>query len=170
MANCSFARLGESALAAWGYTEAGPREAAALPAGVGIDGTRGEQPRGTTFAGNLVRDLGINERQSSAFGEFKACLSTVERNVIFNIPRAAVNINDGFGGGTRITRNLLFNTCRESGDHGGPIASLRALGPPSGSTGLTPPPRGRRRAVQLVGPAAVPDKGRQRHGELRPGV
>ena len=88
----------------------------------GIDGTRGEQPRGTTFAGNLVRDLGINERQSSAFGEFKACLSTVERNVIFNIPRAAVNINDGFGGGTRIARNLLFNTCRESGDHGGPIA------------------------------------------------
>merc|ERR1712190_706578 len=30
--------------------------------------------------------------------------------------------NDGFGGGTNATRNLLFNTCRETGDHG-PINS-----------------------------------------------
>merc|ERR1712125_156196 len=34
------------------------------------------------------------------------------------MPRAAININDGFGGGTVIESNLLFNTCRESGDHG----------------------------------------------------
>ena len=34
--------------------------------------------------------------------------------------RAAVN--DGFGGGNNATRNLLFNTCRETGDHG-PINS-----------------------------------------------
>ena len=30
----------------------------------------------------------------------------------------AVNYNDMTGGGDRVTRNLIFNTCRESGDHG----------------------------------------------------
>ena len=34
------------------------------------------------------------------------------------MPRAAINFNDGLGGGDDVTRNLLFNTCRESGDHG----------------------------------------------------
>eukprot|EP00966_Prymnesium_polylepis_P319834 7376258-Prymnesium_polylepis.2 len=141
-----FEYLGESAVALWGYTRdvvgAPPGR---LPEGVGIDGDGGEQPRGTTFAGNLVANIGLTERQSSAFGEFKACGSLVERNIVFNIPRAAINsamppalplshlhdslahgvrpatiraVNDGFGGGTIIQNNLLFNTCRESGDHG----------------------------------------------------
>jgi hypothetical protein len=30
----------------------------------------------------------------------------------------AVNFNDMVGGGDTVERNLLFNTCRESGDHG----------------------------------------------------
>jgi hypothetical protein len=34
------------------------------------------------------------------------------------MPRAAVNFNDGFGGGNSVSNNLIFNTCRESGDHG----------------------------------------------------
>ena len=37
---------------------------------------------------------------------------------MFNIPRAAINFNDGMGGGDILENNLLFNTCRESGDHG----------------------------------------------------
>ena len=27
-------------------------------------------------------------------------------------------MQDGFGGGAEMARNLLFNTCRESSDHG----------------------------------------------------
>ena len=38
-----------------------------------------------------------------------------EGNVFFNGPRAAVNWNDGFGGGDELLHNLLINTCRESG-------------------------------------------------------
>ena len=34
----------------------------------------------------------------------------------------AINLNDGFGGATNITSNLIFNQCRETGDHG-PINS-----------------------------------------------
>lgn len=36
----------------------------------------------------------------------------------FNGPRAGINANDGFGGGDEISHNLVFSTCRESGDHG----------------------------------------------------
>merc|ERR1719362_785891 len=122
IANSSFAQLGESAIATWGRTRGLKTEMGGLgpglPIGVGIDGTHGEQPRGTRVLRNFVRDIGLYERQASAFGEFKACESHVEGNIVFNVPRAAININDGFGGGTVIEQNLLFNTCRESGDHG----------------------------------------------------
>ena len=38
----------------------------------------------------------------------------VYRNLlIFNVPRAAVNFNDGAGGGSELAFSLLFNTCRE---------------------------------------------------------
>ena len=33
-------------------------------------------------------------------------------------PRAGINANDGFGGGDEISHNLVFSSCRESGDHG----------------------------------------------------
>lgn len=123
ISNSTFAFIGDNAVALWGRTAMPggadePGWAHKIPAGVGIDGTGGEQPRHTKFFHNIVREIGFNERQSSAFSEAKACQSTVEGNILFNMPRAAINKNDGFGGGTTVTKNLLFNTCRESGDHG----------------------------------------------------
>lgn len=41
---------------------------------------------------------------------------------MFNLARAGFNFNDGFGGGDNVVGNVLFNTCRESSDHG-PINS-----------------------------------------------
>jgi len=41
---------------------------------------------------------------------------------VFNLARAGFNFNDGFGGGDAVYENVLFNTCRESSDHG-PINS-----------------------------------------------
>jgi hypothetical protein len=29
-----------------------------------------------------------------------------------------INFNDGMGGGNEVVSNLLFNSCRDSGDHG----------------------------------------------------
>ena len=43
-----------------------------------------------------------------------ACQSHLEGNVFFNGPRGSININDGFGGGNLITRNVLFNFLRGS--------------------------------------------------------
>ena len=117
--NNTFAFIGDNAMAAWGYTSAGSAPTTVeLPPGIGYDGTGGQQPRGTKVFGNLVREIGLNERQSSAWSEAKACESHVKGNIFFNMPRAAINKNDGFGGGTLIEQNLLVNTCRESGDHG----------------------------------------------------
>ena len=48
----------------------------------------------------------------------KTAQSTIIGNVFFNGPRAGINANDGFGGGDEIAHNLVFSTCRESGDHG----------------------------------------------------
>eukprot|EP00041_Stephanoeca_diplocostata_P013202 m.230408 g.230408 ORF g.230408 m.230408 type:complete len:487 (+) comp19259_c0_seq4:384-1844(+) len=120
VSNSTFAFIGENAMAAWGFTDDlnNRTDEPTLPRGVEINGSSGLQPRYTTIVNNIVSDIGLNERQSSAWGEFKACLSLFEGNIVYNIPRAAVNINDGFGGGTKISKNLLFNTCRESGDHG----------------------------------------------------
>jgi len=92
----------------------------ALPKGVkmGPDGRGGDQPRGTRVVGNLAREIGLWQKQSSLWFQAVAAETTLKGNVFFNGPRAAVNFNDGFGGGDELVNNLLVNTCRESSDHG----------------------------------------------------
>ena len=139
IANSSFSFIGDNAVALWGYTsEESGKPSHNLPAGTGVDGTGGAQPRYTLMLGNIVREIGLNERQSSAFSEAKACLSHVKGNPFFNMPRAAINKNDGFGGGTVVEENMITNTCRESGDHGNfnswdrqPFSTEVATGKPS---------------------------------------
>lgn len=82
------------------------------------DGTGGEQPWGTLIAYNKVHEIGTYQLQSSAWFTSRSALTRAEGNVVFNIPRAAININDGFGGGNNITACSIFNTCRQSSDHG----------------------------------------------------
>eukprot|EP00117_Sycon_ciliatum_P002580 scpid36471/ scgid7744/ len=110
--NNEFVWIGDSAIAQWGYTSG------TEVYGFGWDGTDGNQPRGTQIIGNFVHELGIWEKQSSFYFQAKSCQNLLERNIFFNGPRAGINFNDGFGGGSNISENLLMNTCRESGDHG----------------------------------------------------
>ena len=112
-----FAWLGGSAIALWGFTDELSDDGAH-----GYDGTGGDFPLRTTIEGNLFREIGIWEKQSSAVFQAKAARTTIRKNVAFNLARAAINFNDGFGGGDLVSENVLFNTCRESSDHG-PINS-----------------------------------------------
>ena len=96
--------LGMNFAAAWGDTD-------------GHDGTNGNQPRFTTVKNNFVHEIGIFEKQSSMWFQAKSCQNTIEGNVAFNMPRAAINFNDGFGGNTTVSNNLIWNTCRESGKY-----------------------------------------------------
>ena len=100
-----FEWLGENAVAMWGDTK-------------GFNATNEDQPIGTLIEFNIMRELGIFQKQSSGVGQNKAAKTTIRNNIMFNMPRAAINFNDGMGGGDIVEHNLLFNTCRESGDHG----------------------------------------------------
>ena len=108
----SFAWTGETVVALWGYGDGGP-----VP-GMGPDLTSGEQPRYTTLAYNYAREIGIWQKQASFLFSAVAGLTNVIGNVAFNGPRAGINHNDGALGGSLIDSNLMFNFCRETGDHG----------------------------------------------------
>jgi len=56
--------------------------------------------------------------QSSCVFQAKTATTTIENNLFYNGPRAGINFNDHFGGGDNVTGNVIFNQCRESGDHG----------------------------------------------------
>jgi len=93
-----------------------------------------------------MRESGIWEKQSSCFFVAKSAGSIVLRNLCYNLPRAGFNFvraaayallslsldvvcplsdrqdrcgqNDGLGGGDEVHQNLIFNSCRETSDHG----------------------------------------------------
>jgi len=100
-----FALLGASGIVLWGYEHYG-------------DGTGGEQPRMTSVMSNFCHEIGIYQKQSSCYFHAVSAQSTIQNNLFFNGPRAMVNFNDNFGGGHDLGHNLIFNTCRESSDHG----------------------------------------------------
>ena len=108
-----FIYAGDSAIVAVGSTEL-------------IDGTDGNQPRGSKIIGNLMHEFGVFGKQIAAYGQCLASETQLVENVLFNGPRAGVNFNDGFGGGHLMERNLIFNMVRETKDHG-PVNSWDRL-------------------------------------------
>ena len=119
VSDCEIRYIGGSAIASWGSTEQGVGGGSVpLPAGMGIDGTSGNQPRGTRIVGNIIHEIGIFQKQSSAYFQAQSCQTVISRNIIFNGPRAHINFNDQFGGGNIVEKNLLINACRETADHG----------------------------------------------------
>lgn len=103
--NNEFSYIGNNAMAAWGYSNL-------------WDGTAAQFPVNTKVLYNLCHEIGHYEKQSSCWFQAKSALTTLQGNIFFNMPRAAVNYNDGFGGGNEMSESLIFNTCRESTDHG----------------------------------------------------
>ena len=58
------------------------------------------------------------EKQSAGV-ELSMCQSiTVSHNTIYDVPRAGINVSEGTWGGHIIEYNDVFNTVKESGDHG----------------------------------------------------
>lgn len=115
--NSELSWIGGTAIAAWGSTTQGRGGGnVTLPEGVGIDGTTGNQPRGTKIMGNVIREVGMWQKQSSMFFQAQSCQTIIQNNLFFNGPRALINFNDQFGGANRITKNILVNACRETAD------------------------------------------------------
>jgi hypothetical protein len=87
-----------------------------------IDRTPGPKtnnyPAGCTVYNNLMFDLGYVEKQSACV-QLSMCQSiTVSHNTIYDVPRAGINVSEGTWGGHIIEYNDVFNTVKESGDHG----------------------------------------------------
>ncbi|OQP58968.1 peptide-binding protein [Niastella vici] len=67
---------------------------------------------------NLLFDAGLVEKQSAGV-ELSMCQSIIVRhNTIYDVPRAGINVSEGTWGGHIIEYNDVFNTVKESGDHG----------------------------------------------------
>ncbi len=124
-----FVWLGESAVVSWGRVN-------------GSDATGGEQPWGTTLQGNLCHEIGLYEKQASCYFAALTGGATLVANVFFNMPRAGINFNDDMAGGSRLFHNLVFNTCRESQDHGpfnapGAACPTRSTSPTAATRGVS---------------------------------
>lgn len=92
-----------------------------VPAGE-IDRTKG--PRSNNYPAdcrvhdNLIHQIGLYEKQITGV-ELSMCRAiTVSHNSIYNTPRAGINISEGTWGGHILEFNDVFNTVRETGDHG----------------------------------------------------
>ncbi len=75
-------------------------------------------PAECTVFDNLMYNLGQAEIQSAGV-ELSMCQSIiVSHNTIYDVPRAGINVSEGTWGGHIIEYNDVFNTVKESGDHG----------------------------------------------------
>ncbi|MGZ3822313.1 MAG: right-handed parallel beta-helix repeat-containing protein, partial [Mucilaginibacter sp.] len=75
-------------------------------------------PKDCRVYDNLMFNLGLVEKQSAGV-ELSMCQDiTVSHNTIYDVPRAGINVSEGTWGGHVIEYNDVFNTVKETGDHG----------------------------------------------------
>lgn len=87
-----------------------------------IDRTPGPKtnnyPKDCKVYDNLMFNLGYVEKQSAGVQLSMSEDITVSHNTIYNVPRSGINVNEGTWGGYIIEYNDVFNTVKETGDHG----------------------------------------------------
>ena len=82
-----FVWLGQNAIASWGILDAdNTTKGYHTNSGLG-----GLQPRGTLIDGNWVHEIGHIQKQSSFYFQAITAQTTIQNNVVFNIPRAGIN-------------------------------------------------------------------------------
>ena len=55
---------------------------------------------------NYVHEFAHYQKQSSAWFQAQSCLNNISANLLYNGPRALINWNDGFGGGSVVEGNV----------------------------------------------------------------
>ncbi len=122
---CRFTRLGESCVCIVGSVDAVRSPAIEYGTTLPQDqidltpGPRGvDYPAQCTVHNNLMHHFGYIGKQVAGVIVSMSEEITVTHNTIYQCPRAAICINDGCWGGHLIADNDVFNTVRESGDHG----------------------------------------------------
>jgi len=82
------------------------------------NGTRRAFPYECAVSNNLIHDCGIFGKQIAGVYISRAKRITAAHNTIYNMPRAGICIGDGTWGGHVIEFNHIYDTVRETGDHG----------------------------------------------------
>lgn len=126
---CFFDALGGNALFLNGYnrsnriygnrfSDIGDSAICLVGRGEQIQGTNRPLPNGNLISNNLIHDCGFFGKQIA--GVFLAVSenNVVSHNHIYNMPRAAICIDDGWGGSHVIEFNDIHDTVRETHDHG----------------------------------------------------
>ncbi|MCA5004251.1 right-handed parallel beta-helix repeat-containing protein [Sphingobacterium bovistauri] len=87
-----------------------------------LDTVRGPKsdnyPKDCEVSDNLIRNIGLVEKQVAGVQISIAESIRVLHNTIYDIPRAGINVGDGTWGGHDIAYNDVFNTVLETSDHG----------------------------------------------------
>ena len=78
----------------------------------------GSYPAFNVVERNHFDTVGIEIKQTSCYFKAKAYANSISNNICHDGPRAGVNQNDGFAGGSTVEGNLILNTVLETGDHG----------------------------------------------------
>ncbi|MDR1102456.1 MAG: PDZ domain-containing protein [Tannerella sp.] len=120
-----FTRIGASAVCfvgnpgavrspSFAYPESVPAEEIDREHGPGSD----NYPADCRVHDNLIHRIGLYEKQITGV-ELSMCRAiTVSHNSIYDTPRAGINISEGTWGGHVLEFNDIFDTVRETGDHG----------------------------------------------------
>lgn len=77
-----------------------------------------DYPHNCIARNNLIRHIGIIEKQVAGIEIQMASTINIIHNTIYNVPRAGINIGDGAWGGHDISYNDVFKTVLETNDHG----------------------------------------------------
>ena len=75
-------------------------------------------PANCTVYDNLIHKTGLFEKQTTGVELSMSHSITVSHNSIYNVPRAGINVSEGTWGGHIIEYNDVFDTVKETGDHG----------------------------------------------------
>lgn len=105
VAGSKFTETGESAVCLVGTRAATLGSAIALPVE-------------SVVTNNLIHDCGVFGKQIAGVFCAVTMRTTVSRNVIYNVPRSGITINDGYAGGHVVEFNDVYNTVQETHDHG----------------------------------------------------
>jgi hypothetical protein len=81
-------------------------------------GSNRKYPAEITISNNLIHDIGIFGKQTAGVFVSISEDNIISHNHMYNLPRAAICINDGTWGGHVIEFNDIHDTVRETCDHG----------------------------------------------------
>lgn len=100
------------------FVQCGDSAVVSIGSSVGVDGTGQTYPARNLISNNHMHEIGVYGKQTSCYFQALGQNNTLSNNLCYNGPRAGINWNDGFAGGSTVNGNLVFNMVRETGDHG----------------------------------------------------